>query len=148
LLLAKPVCLTDDVGMDPTLTTLIERIERGHADEVARQASLLAETSTWFERVRQFRETEAEMMVLQAPAASALRLHRAYLSQLIAQGESLVIRVRLHGLPPNHSGISLGAVEAELESLSLTHAQWHSGMTEARKHELFQEVFGEQKPEA
>jgi hypothetical protein len=130
------------------LSTLMVGIERGHADDVARQVSLLAETSAWFERVRQFRETEAEMLVLQTPAAPELRLHRAYLSQLIAQGESLAIRARLHGLPPNNSGISLDAVEAELESLSLTHAQWHSGMTESGKHQLLQEVFGEPKPEA
>ncbi len=88
------------------------------------------------------------MMVLRTPAVADVRLHRAYLSQLTAQGESLAIRVRMHGLPPNNSGMSLGAVEAELESSSLTHGQWHSGMTEARKHQLFQEVFGEPNPEA
>jgi hypothetical protein len=140
--------MTDNLTMQSTTSILMERLERGQAEEAARQVSLLAETSAWFERVRQFREAEMQLMVLQDPTASDMRFHRAYLVQITAQGESLAIRAMLHGLPTNHSGISLGAIEAALESLSLTQAQWHSGMTETRKQDLVQEVLGEPKSKA
>jgi hypothetical protein len=92
----------------------------GQADESARQASLLAEAAAWFERVKQFRETEMATLVRQGPSVTDLRFHRAYLTQITAQGESLAIRVMLHGLPANNSGITPGAIEAALEALALT----------------------------
>ena len=136
------------ICMPIAVSTLVERIERGHADEENRQASLLAEASAWFERVRQFRDAELELMVLREPSTPDQRFHRAYLTQVLAQGESLAIRVRLHGMPHNAAGLSLGAIEAELASLALTQAQWHSGMTQGRKEELLREFSGEQKPKA
>ena len=126
----------------------MERIERGHADEASRQASLLAEGAGWFERVKQFRETEMEMMVLEEPGAAEMRLHRAYLVQILAQGESLAIRVRLHGLPQNQAGITAEAIDAELVGLGLTQAQWHSGMTAVRKSQLLRELLSEQESKA
>jgi hypothetical protein len=56
--------------MPATTSILMERLERGQADESARQVTLLAEASAWFERVRQFRETEMGLMILQNPTTS------------------------------------------------------------------------------
>jgi hypothetical protein len=123
-------------------------MERHWADESSRQASLLAETSAWFERVRQFRETEMEIMVLRDPDPTEKRFHRAYLTQIIAQGESLVVRSMLHGLPPNEHGITVPSIEAELDGLWLKQSQWYSEMSETRKKELFRELFGDQKSQA
>jgi hypothetical protein len=134
--------------MTEALGVLVANMERALEDESSRQASLLAEASTWFERTRQFRETEMEVMVLRDPEATEKRLHRACLAQMIAQGESLVVRTMLHGLPQNKHGITLHSLQAELDSLWLKQSQWHSEMTEVRKKELFQEVFGDQKSEA
>jgi hypothetical protein len=123
-------------------------MERGWAEELSRQASLLAEASAWFERVSQFRETEMELMVLRDAARTEKRFHRAYLAQMIAQGESLVVRSMLHGLPQNDRGITMDSIDAEVTSLLLKQSQWYGEMTETRKKELFQEVFGDQKSEA
>jgi len=129
-------------------STLAGEIERCRADESSRQASLLGETLSWFERVRQFREQELDTMILRDSAPTERRLHRAFLAQIIAQGESLAVRSLLRGLPPNDKGITKDAIEAELESLLLTQDQWYSEMTEARKQQLFEEVFGDEKSEA
>ena len=133
--------------MSTSIGSLVAQMERSREDESSRQASLLAETSTWFERVRQFRETEMELMVLQDPTPTERRFHRAHLAQIIAQGESLVVRSMLHGLPHNEHGIGLHSIEAELDNLWLRQSQWHGEMTDARKKELFQEVFSDQKSE-
>ena len=136
------LCMTESTG------SMVAQTERGWADESSRQASLLAEASTWFERVRQFRETEMEVMVLRDADPTEKRFHRAYLAQMIAQGESLVVRSMLHGLPQNEHGITIRSLEAELHSLELKQSQWHSGLTDTRKRELFQEVFGDPKSQA
>jgi hypothetical protein len=57
--------------------------------EKPEECLILAEASSWFERVRQFREAEMEMLVLQEPAPADLRFHRAYPSQTLAREESL-----------------------------------------------------------
>lgn len=128
--------------------TLLAQMERGWADESTRQASLLAESSTWFERVKQFRETEMEIMILRNAAPTEKRFHRAHLAQVIAQGESLVVRAMLHGLPKNEQGITLDSMEAELHSLLLNQSQWYSEVTDPRKQQLFREVFGDEKSQA
>lgn len=127
---------------------LVEQIQRSSAEESSRQASLLAEASAWFERIRQFREIETELLVLRDPSPTEQRLHRACLAQLVAQGESLAVRSMLHGLPENSRGIKMDTIDAELHSLLLKQSQWYSAMSETRKKELFQEVFGGAKSAA
>lgn len=89
-----------------------------------------------------------EVLILRDLAPTDRRFHRACLAQVIAQGESLVVRSMLHGLPGNNLGITIDAVEAELHSLLLDQAQWYSEMTESRKRQLFREVFGDKEPQA
>src|SRR5438046_2334750 len=103
--------------MSESINALAAHLERGWAEESCRQASLLAEASTWFERVRQFREEEMEIMILRDADATEKRFHRAYLAQMIAQGESLIIRSMLHGLPQNDRGVATDSIDAELKSL-------------------------------
>ena len=89
-----------------------------------------------------------ELMILRDPDPTERRFHRAHLAQMLAQGESLVVRAMLHGLPPNERGLSLPSLEAELHSLWLKQSQWYSELTDTHKRQMFQEVFGDQKPEA
>ena len=89
-----------------------------------------------------------ELLILREPAPTEKRFHQACLAQVVAQGESLVVRSMLHGLPQNDRGITIDAIEAEIHSLLLKQAQWYSAMSDTRKKELFQEVFGGEKSAA
>jgi hypothetical protein len=118
-------------------------MEESWRSQSNRNQALLAEAASWFKAVRQFREAELSEVVLREPGPRDLRFHRAYLAQVIAAGEQLAVLADLNGLPANRDGISLEAIEAELESLYHTQAGYHGGMTATRKQEILQEVFGE-----
>lgn len=79
-------------------------------------------------------------MVLQAPTEADRRFHRAYLTQIIADGEELAILARLQELTPNLQGITLEAIEAELELLHATLAGEHYLSSEQRQT-ILAEVF-------
>ncbi len=113
-----------------------------------RAQALVEEAALWFKAVRQFRDAELSELILRKPSPRDLRFHRAYLVQVIAAGEQLALLADLNGLPENPSGISLAAIEAELESLYDTLAGWHGGLTPARKEQILQGVFGVPQPEA
>ncbi|MBI2926716.1 MAG: hypothetical protein HYY24_13550 [Verrucomicrobia bacterium] len=80
--------------------------------------------------------------------ARDLAFHQVCSVELIAAGEQLALLAALNGLPDNSEGISLAALEAELESLYDTLAGWHGGLTPARKEQILQEVFGVPQSEA
>lgn len=109
----------------------------------ARNRALFAEASAWFNAVRKFREAERSEIILRDPSPRDLRFHRAYLAQVIAAGEQVAVLADLNGIAENPEGITLEAIEAELESLYHTQAGYHGGMTSARKQEILKEVFGE-----
>lgn len=118
-------------------------VEASWQSQSNRNQALVAEASSWFKAVRQFREAELSEMVLREPGPRDLRFHRAYLVQVIAAGEQLAILADLNGLRENPEGITLESIEAELESLYHTQAGYHGGMTAERKNQILQEVFGE-----
>jgi hypothetical protein len=116
--------------------------------QTVRNEALVAEAKAWFRSVRKFRETEMSEIVLREPSPRDLRFHRAYLAQVIAAGEQLAILADVNGLPQNPEGITLEAIEAELEALYHTQVGYHGGMSAARKEQILNEVFSEPKPAA
>jgi len=113
-----------------------------------RSQAVLAEALFWFKAVRQFREAELSEIILREPGPRDLRFHRAYLAQIIAAGEQVAMLGDLNGLPENPEGITLEAIQAELESLYHTQVGYHGGMSAERKKQILQEVFGEPQPPA
>ena len=88
-------------------------------------------------------------MVLQDPTPTDLRYHRTWLATLIAEGERLVTEVLRDGeLPDNPAHIKPSDVEAAVESLRITEAEWYGEMSDARKAELWKGVFNVQEPGA
>jgi hypothetical protein len=109
-----------------------EQAERGH--------NLAAEAARWFDRVKEFRSAADELMVLQTPTATDRRLHRAYLSQIIAAGEELAILARLQDIAINPQGITIEVIEAELELLHASLAGEHFFSADQRRA-ILSEVF-------
>jgi len=107
-----------------------------------RRLGLLTETLAWVASVAFFRRTEAETHYLSAPTDTDRRYHKSLLAALIAQGERLLTRIHTGGgLPDNLDGIKTLDVDALVEELRNTHAQWHGGMTEERRAQILNEVF-------
>ncbi|MBM3837709.1 MAG: hypothetical protein FJ398_07050 [Verrucomicrobia bacterium] len=114
--------------------------ERRHREAIERDQHLGNQVARWFERVEEFRAASDEIMVLQTPTEADRRFHRAYLTQIIADGEELSILARLQDVPPTPQGINLEAVEAELELLHATLAGEHY-LTSEQRQSILSEVF-------
>jgi hypothetical protein len=123
-------------------------LEESRRSQSNRSQAVLAEAIAWFKAVRQFREAELSEVVLREPGPRDLRFHRAYLAQVIAAGEQAAILADINGLPENPDGITLEAIEAELESIYHTQVGYHGGMSAERKEQILHEVFGESQPPA
>ena len=114
--------------------------EQRHHEEGERGQHLADQASRWFQRVKEFREAADEFMVLQTPTEADRRFHRAYLSQIIAEGEELAIFCRLQDLTPNPQRITFEAIEAELELLHATLAGEHY-LSRDQRQAILAEVF-------
>jgi hypothetical protein len=131
----------------PRWEAVARTMDESRRSQINRGQAVLEEVRSWFKAVRQFREAELSEVVLREPGPRDLRFHRAYLAQIIAAGEQGAILVDLNGLPDNAEGLSLEAIEAELESLYHTQIGYHGGMSTERKEHILQEVLGEpQRP--
>ena len=73
----------------------------------------------WFNSVSQFRSEEADFLCQEGVFEANLDDHRAVVSQLIAQGETLVLGAKQSGLVKD-SGFTLEDIRATIESLRET----------------------------
>jgi hypothetical protein len=107
-----------------------------------KRLGLLTETLAWTGAVAFFRHAETETHYLATPTESDQRYHKTLLAALIAEGERLLSRIqRVGGLPENLDGVKAGDVDAMVEELRNTHAQWYGGMTTERRAQILEEVF-------
>jgi hypothetical protein len=117
-------------------------LDQNAQDLRARRYGRLPEVVSWFKAIDLFRQAEFECMIQRKPAALDKRYHRTWLAALIAEGERLLTEIRRGGgLPRNSAGIKLSDVEATVEELRDTQAEWHGSLTAARRSELFQQLF-------
>ncbi|MBI4660022.1 MAG: hypothetical protein HY735_14370 [Verrucomicrobia bacterium] len=114
--------------------------EQRRDDQIERGKTLATQATRWFDRVKEFRSAADQFMVLQTPSETDRRLHRAYLAQIIAAGEELAILCRVQDLAPNSPGITLEAIEAELELLHGTLAGEHY-LSATQRQAILAEVF-------
>ncbi|MBI4661423.1 MAG: hypothetical protein HY735_21580 [Verrucomicrobia bacterium] len=117
-------------------------IDQNTRDLLSNRYGLIHETISWFKAIELFRGAETERMIEREPSPADLRQHKTWLLQLIAEGERLLTEIRASGgLPRNPARIKFSDVEATVEELCSTQAQWHGRMTKARKAELWEKVF-------
>jgi hypothetical protein len=81
-------------------------------------------------------------MIERKPAPVDKRYHKTWLAALIAEGERLVTEGRRSGgFPRNTAGIKLSDLEATVEELYDTHAEWHGSLRSERRAAIFAQLF-------
>lgn len=117
-------------------------IEQNTRDLLAKRYGLLQEVVSWFKAIELFRQAEFEQMIEREPTAADRRYHKTWLASLIAEGERMLTTARsTGGLPRNKSGIKMSDIEATVEELYDTQAEWYGGMKPVRKAELLEQIF-------
>ena len=117
-------------------------LDQNAHDLRAKRYGRLQEAVSWFKGIDLFRQAEFERMIERKPTPLDRRYHKTWLAALIAEGERLVTEIRrAGGLPRNPAGIKLSDIEATVEELCDTQAEWHGKLSAARRSALFQQLF-------
>lgn len=101
----------------------------------------LQELWPWFKSVRLYYEAETEQIARGTPSESEGQEQKHMLSVLISAGEWLVRELRQNDVTEK-LGVTLADVEATLDELYVSLRVWFGGMTEARREQVLDEVFG------
>jgi len=107
----------------------------------AREPNLAFVVLTWFRQLQIFQGLEDSGLVAEGPTGLEQQGHRRALATLIGQGENLVNLLRERGFK-EQAGVTLADVEASLEGLYDKQRVFYGGMTEARRAQVLEEVFG------
>lgn len=117
-------------------------LEQNARDFQARRYGRFPEVVSWFKAIDLFRQAELERMIEQKPTPVDKRYHKTWLAALIAEGERLVTEVRRSGgLPPNGAGIKVSDLEATVEELYDSQAEWHGSLKPERRAAIFRQLF-------
>jgi hypothetical protein len=117
-------------------------LDQNTKDVLAKRYGLLQEVVSWFKAVELFRQAEFERMIERKPTPTDRRYHKTWLATLLADGERLLTEIRAHGgLPRNKAGIKFSDVEATVEEIYDSQAEWHGSMKPARRAELLKQIF-------
>ncbi len=117
-------------------------LEQNARDLQARRYGRLPEAVSWFKAIDLFRQAELERMIERKPTPMDKRYHKTWLAALIAEGERLVTDARRSGgLPRNAAGIKLSDLEAMVEELYDTQAEWHGSLKPDRRAAIFRQLF-------
>jgi len=122
-------------------------LDQNTRDVLAKRYGILPEAVSWFKGLEIFRQAELAQMIERKPTATDKRYHKTWLATLIAEGERLLTEIRAEGgLPRNKAGIKLSDLEATVEELYDTHAEWHGSMKPERRGELLKQIFDGPQP--
>jgi hypothetical protein len=117
-------------------------LDQNARDVQAGRYGRLQEVVSWFKAIELFREAEFDRMIERKPTPLDRRYHKTWLAALIAEGERLLIQVRHGGnLPRNPAGIKVSDLEAAVEELYDTQAEWHGSLTSEQRAALFGQLF-------
>ena len=117
-------------------------LDQNSRDVLARRFSPLQDVVSWFKGIELFRQAEVERMIQRKPTPVDKRYHKTWLTALVAEGERLLTELRAEGgLHRNKAGIKLSDVEATLEELYDTQAEWYGSMKPARRKQLLKKLF-------
>src|SRR5205085_1967300 len=101
-------------------------LDQNTRDVLAKRYGSLQEVISWFKSIELFRQAEFEQMIQRKPKPMDKRYHKTWLATLIADGERLLTEIRADGgLPRNKAGIKVSDVQATIEELYDTQAEWH-----------------------
>jgi hypothetical protein len=106
-------------------------------DIASPKPNIVEELFVWFKGVSLYHQGEMGG----APAEHERQIQKHILSALIGTGEWLVRELRQHDVTAK-AGVSLADVEATLEELYTSLRVSFGGMTEARRAQVLDEVFG------
>jgi len=95
----------------------------------------------WCRQTQLFRDLENEGIIGGKPAAQEQHAHKEALAMLISQGESLVACLRENDVTAQVR-LTLADIEAALEDLHDRQRVFYGGMTEERRAQVLNEVFG------
>jgi hypothetical protein len=117
-------------------------LDQNTRDLQAKRYGRLQEVISWFKAIDLFRRAEFERLIERRPTLADRRYHKTWLAAIIAEGERLFTSSKQNGgLPRNQAGIKLSDIEATLEELYDTQAEWHGSLTPKRRAALFREIF-------
>ena len=117
-------------------------LDQNARDLQAKRYGRLQDVISWFKAIDLFRRAEMERLIERKPTPPDKRYHKTWLAALIAEGERLLTSLKQNGgLPRNQAGIKLSDIEATLEELYDTQAEWHGSLAPERRAALFIEIF-------
>jgi hypothetical protein len=136
--------LTDEVAAtkSPHWQAVGLILDQNARDLRAKRYGRLQEAISWFKAIDLFREAENERLIERKPTPADKRYHKTWLTALISEGERLLTELRRNGgLPRNQAGIKLSDIQATLEELYDTQAEWYGGLSSDRRIALFKDLF-------
>ncbi len=120
---------------------LVEELEQELAE---RRNHLLFRITAWYFALRVFKRVESSKMVLKQPIERDIKYHRAITAFLRGCGEVLLVELGTHqDIDPQRVGISYADLAAIVEELRIAEREWYGGMTESRRSEILNDVFGQ-----
>jgi hypothetical protein len=109
----------------------------------ARRNPFAARAVSWFNLCRVCQDLEEQMLLAPKADEDDKQLHRVLLSTAMASGEALLLECDdREALKPLR--LTPEALEAKLESLRITFAQWHTHLKPERQDAILKEAFGGQ----
>lgn len=116
-------------------------IDQNTRDLLARRYGILEEVVSWFKSIALFRQAENERMIERKPTPADMRHHKTWLTTLIAEGERLLNEIRDDGaFVRNKASIKLVDVEATVEELYDTFAEWHGDTKAGQRAALLKQI--------
>jgi hypothetical protein len=117
-------------------------LDQNASDLRGRRYGRVQEVVSWFKGIDLFRQAEFERMLERKPSPRDKRYHKACVAGLIAEGERLLTEIRRDGaLPRNPARIKTSDIEATMEELYDTQAEWHGSLKSAQRAVLVKEIF-------
>jgi len=109
-----------------------------------RRNHLLFRISGWHFTLKVFRRVESEKMVLRAPQERDTKYHKAMLAFLRGCGEMLLLELDAQQkIDPQSVGFTYADMAAVVEELKMRERELYGDMTESRRAEILQNVFGQ-----
>ncbi len=119
---------------------LMEELEQELAE---RRSHLLFRISGWYFGLKVFKRVESEKLVLKKPLERDTRYHRSIVAFLRGCGEMLLVEWATHQeIASEIAGISYADFAASVEELKLAEREWYGDMTDSRRTEILNNVFG------
>ncbi len=137
----------DDFAVDPKdwIPALILQADL-EKEMAEKRVHLLRRLATWLSLLAILRRLEQEKMIATEATPRDMKYHRAILSFIVGAGEILLLELESHKtIDPIHIGMPFENVLATMQELRYNLRMWHGDMSDERRTEILQDVFGNSK---